>query len=137
MSSGITHLIVNSPYDEPKHHWHYHRETQKFSLRDGRRPAGYVIASESSKAFDDPGRFIPIELVNQMRPRVKAWREGGYAGVLGITRRLLEHWRGSERYERQRLFFCQFEAMETLVWLTEAPASERVGIAIPSDGGAF
>ena len=134
---GITHLIVNSPYDEPKHHWYYHRETQKFSLNDGRRPAGYVIASESSKAFDDPGRFIPIELVNQIRPRVKAWREGGYAGVSGITRRLLEHWRGSERYERLRLFFCQLEAMETIIWLTEAPASERVGITIPSDGGAF
>ena len=74
-TKGITHLIVNSPYDEPKHHWHYHRETQKFSLKDGRRPAGYVIASESSKAFDDPGRFIPIELVNHIRPRVKAWRE--------------------------------------------------------------
>ena len=62
----IDRLIVNSPYDEPKHHWHYHRDTQKFSLKDGRRPAGYVIASESSKAFDDPGRFIPIELVNQI-----------------------------------------------------------------------
>jgi type III restriction enzyme len=137
MASGITHLIVNSPYAEPKHHWHYLRETQTFSLKDGRRPAGYIIASESSKAFDDPGRFIPIELVNQIRPRVKSWREGGYAGVSGITRRLLEHWRGSERYERTRLFFCQLEAMETLIWLTEAPASERVGIAIPSDGGAF
>jgi len=136
-TKGITHLIVNSPYDEPKHHWLYHRETQKFTLEAGRRPAGYVIASESSKAFDDPGRFIPIELVNQIRPRVKAWAAGGYAGVSGITRRLLEHWRGSERYERQRLFFCQFEAMETLIWLTEAPASERVGISIPSDGGAF
>lgn len=134
---GITHLIVNSPYDEPKHHWHYHRETQQFSLKEGRRSAGYVIASESSRAFDDAGRFIPIELVNQIRPRVKAWREAGYAGVSGITRRLLEHWRGSERYERQRFFFCQLEAMETLIWLTEGPASERVGIAIPSDGGAF
>jgi type III restriction enzyme len=136
-TEGITHLIVNSPYDEPKHHWHYHRETRRFSLKSGRRPAGYVIASESSKAFDDPGRFIPIELVNQIRPRVTAWREGGYGGVSGITRRLLDHWRGSERYERTRFFFCQLEAIETLIWLTEAPASERVGIAIPSDGGAF
>jgi type III restriction enzyme len=136
-TKGISHLIVNSPYDEPKHHWHYHREAQKFSLKDGRRPAGYVIASESSKTFDDPGRFVPIELVSQIRPRVKAWSNGGYAGVSGITRRLLEHWRGSERYERQRFFFCQLEAIETLIWLTEAPASERVGIAIPSDGGAF
>lgn len=114
-NKGITHLIVNSPCDEPKHHWLYHREKQKFTLESGRRPAGYVIASESSKAFDDPGRFIPIELVNQIRPRVKAWREAGCPGVSGITRRLLEHWHGSERYERQRFFFCQFEAMETLI----------------------
>ncbi len=137
MASGITHLIINSPYGEPKAHWHYHRETQKFSLKTGRRPAGYVIASERSRSFDDPGRFVPIELVNQIRPRVEAWRKAGYAGVTGITRRLLEHWSESERWERQRFFFCQLEAMETLIWLTEAPASERVGVAIPTDGGAF
>jgi hypothetical protein len=76
MKSGITHLIVNSPYEEPEHHWHYHRETPTFSLQDGRRAAGSVIASESSMAFADPGRFIPIELVNQIRPRAKAWRAG-------------------------------------------------------------
>lgn len=29
------------------------------------------------------------------------------------------------------------EAVETLIWLTEAPAAERVGIEIPGDGGAF
>ena len=29
------------------------------------------------------------------------------------------------------------EAIETLIWLAEAPAAERVGIDIPSDGGAF
>src|SRR5208283_787259 len=136
-SKGIQHLIVNSPYAEPKHHWLYHRETLTFSLESGRRAAGYVIASDSSKSFDDPGRFIPIELVNQIRLRVNKWRAEGYPGVTGITRRLLEHWRGSERYERQRFFFCQLEAIETLIWLTEAPASERVGIVIPSDGGAF
>ena len=137
MSKGIQHLIVNSPYDEPKHHWLYHRETLKFSLESGRRAAGYVIASDTSKSFDDPGRFIPIELVNQIRLRVNKWRVEDYPGVTGITRRLLEHWHGSERYERQRLFFCQLEAIETLIWLTEAPASEHVGIAIPSDGSAF
>ena len=27
--------------------------------------------------------------------------------------------------------------METLIWLTEAPPAERVGIAVSSDGGAF
>ncbi len=136
-SKGITHLIINSPYEEPNRHWSYRRETQTFSLEDGRRPAGYVIASETSKSFDDPGRFIPIETVNRIRPRVKAWREAGYPGVSGITRRLLDHWTASERWERQRFFFCQIEAIETLIWLTEAPASSRVGVSIASDGGAF
>ncbi|MHA2643039.1 MAG: hypothetical protein V2G49_06515, partial [bacterium JZ-2024 1] len=32
---------------------------------------------------------------------------------------------------------CQLEAVETLIWLTEAPAAERVGIEIPGDGGGF
>ena len=93
--------------------------------------------SEGSQAFDDPGVFVEIPLVNQIRPRVKAWREGGYAGVTGITRRLLEHWTDPEEFETRRFFFCQMETAETLVWLTEAPAAEKVGIAVPSDGGAF
>src|ERR1035437_9269137 len=127
-SKGIQHLIVNSPYAEPKHHWLYHVETKGFTLESGRRPAGYIIATENSKATDDPGKFIRIELVNKVRPRVNKWRADGYPGVTGITRRLLEHWNGSERYERQRFFFCQNEAIETLIWLAEAPASEGVGI---------
>jgi type III restriction enzyme len=136
-SSGITHLIINSPFAEPQRHWSYEREKLKFKLAEGRRPAGYVIASESSRSFDDPGRFVPIELVKQIRPRVTAWKANGYPGATGITRRLLEHWNDPEQRESKRFFFCQLEAIETLIWLTEAPASERVGIAIPSDGGAF
>jgi type III restriction enzyme len=132
----IDHLIINSPYEEPKHYWSYDRESRTFDLSEGRRPAGYVIASQSSKAFDDPGIFVPIPLVNQIRPRVKAWREAGYLGVTGITKRLLEHWNNPDEREHQ-FFFCQLEAMETLIWLAEAPASEKVGIEIPSDGGAF
>ncbi len=132
----IDHLIINSPYEEPKLHWSYDRESRTFDLADGRRPAGYVIASQSSKAFDDPGIFVEIPLVNQIRPRVKGWREAGYPGVTGITKRLLEHWNNPDEREHQ-FFFCQLEAIETLIWLTEAPASEKVGITIPSDGGAF
>src|SRR2546425_831286 len=59
------------------------------------------------------------------------------AGFSGITKRLLEHWRDPEQREYRRLFFCQLEAIETLIWLTEAPASERVGIDVPGDGGPF
>lgn len=36
-----------------------------------------------------------------------------------------------------RLFYCQLEAIETLIWLAEAPDAERVGIDIPGDEGKF
>lgn len=133
----IDHLIINSPYEEPTCHWRYDRATKTFDLVEGRRPAGYVIASESSKAFDDPGIFVEIPLVNRIRPRVKAWREAGYPGVTGITKRLLEHWRDPEEFDTRRFFFCQLEAVETLIWLLEAPPGEKVGIEIPGDGGPF
>jgi len=125
-------------YDEPERYWRYNRGSRTFTLVEGeRRPAGYVIASEGSKAFDDPGVFVEIPLVNQIRPRVKAWREAGHPGLTGITARLLEQWRNPEEFETRRFFFCQLEAIETLIWLTEAPAAERVGIDVPTDGGAF
>jgi type III restriction enzyme len=133
----IDRLIINSPYEEPARHWRYDRETRTFDLVEGRRPAGYVVATPGSKSFDDPGIFVEIPLVNQIRPRVKEWRENGYPGVTSITKRLLEHWRDPEEFEARRFFFCQLEAVETLIWLTEAPPAERVGIGIPGDGGAF
>jgi type III restriction enzyme len=134
----IDRLIVNSPYEEPRRYWRYNRESRTFTLVEGeRRPAGYVVASESSKSFDDPGIFVEIPLVNQIRPRVNAWRKAGYPGISGITRRLLEHWTNPEEFESRRFFFCQLEAIETLIWLVEAAPAERVGIDVPSDGGAF
>ena len=65
--TSIDHLIINSPYEEPKHYWSYDRESRTFDQKAGRRPAGYVIASQSSKAFDDPGIFVEIPLVNKIR----------------------------------------------------------------------
>ena len=70
MSKQIDKLIINSPYEEPKYYWHYDREHRSFEKREGRRPAGYVVATPDSKGFDDPGVFVPIELVNKIRPRV-------------------------------------------------------------------
>ncbi|GBC64123.1 type III restriction endonuclease subunit R [Desulfonema ishimotonii] len=135
--TSIDKLIISSPFGEPEEHWHYIRETREFERRKGRRPAGYVVAGSSSgKGFDDPGTFIRIELVNLIRPRVRKWRESGYPGVTATTRKLLEHWR-DESERDLRFFFCQWEAIETVIWLTEAPASEKVGIEIPRDGGDF
>lgn len=130
-------LIRNSPYEEPTEYWSYDRETRLFELKKGRRPAGYVIATPGSKAFDDPGVFRELPLVNQIRPRIKAWREAGYPGVTGISKRLLEHWRDPEERRDLRFFFCQLEAVETLMWLTEASPAERQGVEVPGDGGPF
>ncbi len=137
MGGTIDQLIVNGPYDEPERHWRYERESRSFSLEPGRRPAGYVVATPGSRSFDDPGVFVPLPLVNRIRPRVQAWREAGYPGVTGTTLRLLQHWRDPETWEARRFFFCQLEAIETLIWLTEAPAGDRQGIAVPGDGGPF
>jgi len=134
---NIDKLIINSPYEEPQRYWEYIREKREFILKEGRRPAGYVVASEGSRSFDDPGIFVSIPLVNTIRPRVKKWREAGYPGVTGITKRLLQHWQDPEERKDRRFFFCQLEAIETLIWLTEAPEAEKTGIEIPSDGGEF
>ncbi|MGH9866349.1 MAG: DEAD/DEAH box helicase family protein, partial [Candidatus Acidiferrales bacterium] len=137
-SATIDKLIINSPYEEPREHWRYDRETRLFTREPERRKAGYVRASEKSRAFDDPGVFIELPLVNQIRPRVKTWREADYPGASGISKRLLQHWRDPEqRDSNRRFFFCQLEAIETLMWLMEASASERVGIDVPRDGGPF
>jgi type III restriction enzyme len=137
-SATIDQLIISSPYNEPREHWKYDRESRRFTREPGRRPAGYIRASDASKSFDDPGEFVELPLVNKIRPRVDAWRSGDYTGASGITRRLLKHWRDIEQRDAsRRFFFCQLEAIETLMWLAEAPESDRVGIKIPGDGGEF
>ncbi len=132
----IDTLIINKPYFEPELYWHYERENRNFLKKEGRRPAGYVVATPNAKGFDDAGVFVEIELVNQIRPRIKEWRDAGYSGVTGMTKRLLEHWQDASEREN-RFFFCQLEAIETLIWLIEAPAADKVGINIQGDGGTF
>ena len=133
----IDKLIINGPYDEPKKYWRYNPLTRGFSREKGRRPAGYLKASRRSKTADDPGTHVEIPLVNEIRPRVRAWADAGYPGVTSITRKLLEYWTDPEEFESRRFFFCQLEAAETLIWLTEAGENEKVGLDIPGDGGAF
>ena len=134
---GAGDLILNSPYEEPGRYWSYDRQYRIFTEMPGRRPAGYVVATPDAQGFDDPGQFIELPLVNQMRPLVKAWRESNWPGVTGTTRRLLEHWHDPDQRKDSRFFFCQLEAIETLIWLAESPSAEREGIVLPGDGGPF
>lgn len=135
MNKTIDKLIINSPYEEPAKHWVYIREQQGFELRDGRRKSGYHRATQTAKmGTDDPGEFIEIELVTKIRPRVKEWREKGYPNITGVTRKLLNFWKDPTQRDL-RLFWCQIEAIETAIWLTESTPDERVGIEISKDGG--
>lgn len=134
--AGIDKLIINSAFREPEHHWKYNLNKQTFEKHPGRRPAGYFIAGQGSNAYNDIGQFVELPLVNMIRTRVAAWRDAGYPGVTGVTKKLLEHWNDKE-VRTYQFFWCQMDAIETLIWLAEAPAADRVGIAVPSDGGLF
>jgi len=137
MMSTIPTLIINKPYQVPAHYWQYDREKRIFNKLEGRRPAGFLIATEGSKTYDDPGIFCEILLVNKIRKRVDTWRGNNYPGITGITKKLFAHWHNNEIREDKKFFFCQMEAIETIIWLTESSESERQGIDIPSDGGEF
>ncbi len=135
-ASGIKQLVINSPYNAPSQHWDYNRETNSFAKEEGRRPAGYLMSDPATKTGGQ-GKFTALELVNRIRPRVAEWRNNGHSGVSGVTKRLLDHWSEREGFAQRQFFFCQIEAIETLIWLMEAPSAERVGITIPSDGSDF
>jgi len=49
----------------------YVRKNRTFALKEGRRSPGYIVASEASRTFGDPGVFIELPLVNQIRTRLK------------------------------------------------------------------
>lgn len=136
MPGTIDKLIINSAYLEPKQHWIYSLEEGNFVLKEGRRPAGYFVAEQGSNQYNDVGKFVELPLVNEIRKRVDSWRKGGYPGITGITRKLLIHWHDPEQ-RTYPFFFCQLDAIETLIWLVEAPDSEKVGITIDKGNNQF
>jgi len=62
-------------------------------------------------------RIQENKLINDIRHRVGLWRQGGYMGVTPTTARLLAYWTDPDR--EKKLFFCQIEALETIIYLTE------------------
>ena len=104
-------------------------------IREARRPAGFYLKGRTRgpQAALLAEEFVLLEAVNTIRERVKAWRGQGYRGVTPITRQLLNHWEIPDR--GRRLFFCQREATETLIWMVEASPAEKQGIEIPKDNG--
>ena len=85
----VDNPIINSPFEEPTRYWAY--EEGQPVLKEGRRPAGYYLKARTrgpQMAMLEE-EFVPLDLVNKIRERVKAWRARGYPGVTPITRQLL------------------------------------------------
>ncbi len=143
--------ILNSPYECPLWHWELDDQGQPTQQKiNQRRDVRYVspipkprkktASSESSvqprldlapdksaSAAGDPTPYI-----REIRSQVDAWRalpDPKQWGVTPPTARLLQHWR-HHQFTNLRPFFCQIEAAETAIWLTEVspkrPAAKRI-----------
>lgn len=126
--------IRNSPYEEPAEYWHI-EEGKMPEIKTGRREAGYFYrdpkALLSAGEHEARGRWEPLTLVNSIRGQIKQWRKQNYPGVTRTTLELLKYWQRDGR--QHRLFFAQIEAVETIIFLTEARADFLQGLDIPLD----
>src|SRR5579885_2969160 len=124
--------ILCSPYEEPRDHWIYDKETGAASRAGTRRPASYWYKTERTGSAQLTLTGLAEEerddlpLVNALREDVRKWREAGYPGASIVTRDLLHHW--ARRDRARRLFFCQREAVETMIYLLEIRFAGRAGM---------
>ncbi|MCX6030266.1 MAG: DEAD/DEAH box helicase family protein [Chloroflexi bacterium] len=122
----IENPVINSPFDEPTRHFRFGDEGITNDIVDGRRSSSYFvpIAQPRKKGgqltFETEWikeRVKENQLINDIRGRVAQWRHGGSLGVTPTTARLLAYWTNPDR--DKKLFFCQIEALETIIYLTE------------------
>lgn len=129
----IENPILNSPFAEPARHFRFDDQDRITDQAvEGRRPSSYFVPIASPKKkpkelFDEvtPEKKTETDHVNRIRARVKLWRDRGYPGVTPATRTLLEHWTDPQR--ERKLFFCQVEALETLVFISEVARQTTYG----------
>ncbi|HEY5105147.1 MAG TPA: DEAD/DEAH box helicase family protein [Caulobacteraceae bacterium] len=120
--------VINSPFAAPAFHFELDKDGQPTGLiQPGRRESLQVVPVPASRRGARQGELqlgeaseIKVNsLINSIRARVDLWRGGPqrWKGVGPETLRLLEHWTREDR--SRKLFFCQVEALETLIYLTE------------------
>lgn len=135
MAYVVDRVVICDAFREPDKHYEL-LPGGKSRLVQGRRPSMRFLASakdvkggiagivgKEAQLFDDLSAATEKnEFVNQLRDEVRAWREAGWPGTAVVTRRLLEWWfeRDEERKAvGKRFFFCQQEAVETVIYLYE------------------
>ncbi|MDO8294450.1 MAG: DEAD/DEAH box helicase family protein [Gallionella sp.] len=141
------HPILNSPYQSPLRHWELDEDGQPTQKTlETRRPAKFITpipkpkkrkgaAKQDGFVFEEGAglstkeqQYDPTSIINEVRGHVDTWRSlpnPNQWQVTPETARLLQHWR-HHKFNGVRPFFCQVEAVETAIWLTEvAPQSKH------------
>lgn len=141
--------ILNSPYEIPIRHWELDPSGQPTQqIAETRRRAEFITpipkprkqkggGKQDSLVFDEglglstqEQRYDHTAVINAVREEVNKWRlipDSASWKVTPETARLLQHWR-HHQYSGVRPFFCQVEAVETIIWLTEvAPQAGKIG----------
>ena len=122
--------ILCSPYEKPNAHWIYDTLTGEAVRQSGRRDAGYWYKTQRTgsaqlQMFREE-EWDDLPLVNALRADVERWRETNYRNATPVTRELLRHWAREDLL--RRLFFCQREAVETIIYLAEIrQGGKRIG----------
>ncbi len=132
----VSKPIINSPYEEPKQYYEIVKGEPPVLL-PGRRASCYYYRPPGRQTgmhqADEAGTKFDIMLVNNIRKRMEEWREKNYAGVSTTTAELIKHWTLENREAGQRLFYCQLEAVLTVIFLKEARTDFLQGLEIPRD----
>jgi len=140
--------ILNSPYKYPSRHWELDAQGQPTQqIIEKRRRAEYITpipkpkkrksaAAQQDIIFDEgkglsseKQQYDPTPVINNLRYHVDKWRSIPNPSdwkVTPETARLLQHWR-HHQFNAYRPFFCQVEAVETVIWLTEVAPNEKAG----------
>jgi type III restriction enzyme len=139
--------ILNSPYECPRRHWELDEQGQPTQqIIDTRRKAEFITpipkpkkrkgaATQPNLGYDEVAalstkdqKYDITSIINEVRGLVDGWRAlpSSEWQVTPETARLLQHWR-HHPFSSQRPFFCQVEAVETAVWLTEVAPESKIG----------
>ncbi len=128
-ATDITNPILNSPYASPEAYFELGSNGPTGVVLTGRRPSESFIpipagqkrgGGQQTFDFDATGeRREQNSLINDIRREVERWRASNWNGVTPYSRKLLAHWAAGPPTRDDPVFFCQREAAETAIFLTE------------------
>ena len=143
MAYVVDRVVICDAFQEPEKYYQI-LSGGRSKLVEGRRPSMRFLASAKDAkggiagvVGKEAGLFEDLlssseqrnDFVNQLRDEVREWRQAGYPGTAGVTRRLLEWWfeRDEERRATaKRFFFCQQEAVESVIYLYEVQGRRKM-----------